>query len=99
MSMIPLGKLLPGHVREAGLARNIVIAQILAETRNWIVSNWGRESAENITVKALVRGEIIVVTDYPVLARELKRSESDLIGHINSKFGANIAVRIRFGVK
>lgn len=99
MGMIPLGKLLPERVREAGVARNIVVAQILAEARGWIATNWGAAAAGNIAVKALIRGELVVATDYPVLARELKLSERDLIRHINSKFGADIAVRLRFGVK
>jgi len=97
--MIPLGKLLPARMREAGLARNIVIAQILAETRKWIIENWSKDAEEKIIIKSLVRGEIIVATEYPALAQELRLRERVLIQYINSKFGADIAVRIRFSVK
>ena len=94
--MLQLGKILPGRVREVGLARNIVIAQILAEARNWIAISFGEETAKRIILKSLVRGEMVMHTEYPALAQNLRLNEAELVRHINSKFGGNILVRLRW---
>lgn len=94
--MLPLSKILPRRVRESGFARNIVVAQILAEARNWVALTFGEETAKRLIIKSLVGGEMVVYSKYPMLVRNLRLYEGDLIRHINSKFGGNILTRLRF---
>ncbi len=94
--MLPLNKILTSRMREAGLARNIVIAQILAETKKWIVSIWGEEIAGKITVRSLIKGEIVVYIGHPALLDNLRLREGELIRHINSKFGGKVVSRLQF---
>lgn len=94
---MPLGKILPSRMREAGLARNIVVARILAEARNWIAVSFGEETAKRIAIKSLHHGEMVIHTEYPALAQNLRLHEAELVRHINSKFGGNILTRLRWG--
>ena len=93
-----LGSLLPKRMREAGLARNIVIAQILAEAKKWITSIWGEEIAQKIIIKSLIRGEMVVYIEHPALSQNLRLREPELIRHLNLKFGGNVVSRLRFSV-
>lgn len=94
--MQPLKAILPSRIKETGLGKNILIAQILAEARNWILENWGERIASKIAVSSLVRGEIIMRSEKQSLIEDITLKEREIIFRINSKFDGKIISRIRF---
>lgn len=94
--MMPLGSLLPKRMRDSGLARGVIIAQILAEAKKWIEGKWGIEAAKGAVVRSLSRGELIIHTENPSFAQELRMREHELIEQINTKFKGKIITRLKF---
>lgn len=85
-------------MKDAGLARNIMVARILEEARLWIDNHFGAELSNGATVLSLSRGDIIIRAENHALAREIKLHEREIADFINDKFKGNIVNRIRFTV-
>lgn len=94
--MLPLGSILPKRMRDSGLARGVVIAQILAEAQKWIEEKWDIEATKKTIVRSLSRGELIIYTENSALAHELCLREYELIEAINTKFKGKIITRLKF---
>ncbi len=94
--MLPLSSLLSGRMRESGLARQVVIAQILEEARKFIKEKWGARAEGAVTIRSLVRGEIIACADSPAMAQELRLRQSEVVQRINAKFGGKVVTGFRF---
>lgn len=94
--MLPLGSILPKRMRDSGLARGVVIAQILAEAQKWIEEKWGIEAAKKAIIRSLSHGELIIYTENLSFARELCLHEHELIEAINTKFKGKIITRLKF---
>lgn len=94
--MLPLRALLPQRLKETGLARGVVVAQILNEVRIFVRQRYGEELSRAVMVHSLNGGEITLHTQNQSLAQQIKLREGEIVRLINTKFKGNIVTRLRF---
>ena len=83
-------------MKENGLARGVVVAQILEEARHWLQSRLGAQVAQAATFVAIAKGEITIKAKNQMIASEISLHARGLLEHLNAKFKGNIVDRVRF---
>lgn len=95
MSFVPLKRVLPQAIRQAGLEASVSAARVVDEAERALVRLWGPEKAGFVHAVSFKEGTLQVSTAAPSASHALRGFETAWMNEINRAFGERRVQQIR----
>lgn len=96
MSFLPIRKIIPKALQDAGITRQVTSVRVLEESSAVLRRLWGEEKASFVQPVSFGEGVLKLSTRAPAAMQELRVWEVRLQNEINRSLGSRVIVSMRF---